>query len=285
MDHHEKLAWSSQHLHALDLEIKNFLERNKFTARGEQRDRTREFDIIVNETPRLPSHWSLMAGDAIHNMRSALDHLVWVLSLSHLTPPDPSSWAARQIQYPITTSPDDYWGKPARPGKRAKLGARAQRLRFVPDEARTLIDKTQPHRGGDDAHDHPLAVIAAYSNEDKHKKLVASAVLATAVEFRIGFRAAPVTGQPRITPFQFTQSEEWLRTDANLGVLIFSEGTTCEHGEVIVQPTFTGDVAFGIEGQPLLSVVALEKVLDSINAEIVWPLDEILIRRSGIFVR
>src|SRR5689334_6940239 len=79
MDHHEKLAWSAQHLHALDLEIKDFVERHPFTARGHHRHGTREFGVIVDRMPLLPGHWPVMVGDAIQNMRTALDHLIWAL--------------------------------------------------------------------------------------------------------------------------------------------------------------------------------------------------------------
>jgi len=273
MDHHEKLAWSAQHLHALDLEIKDFVQRHPFRARGYHRHGTRTFDVIVEGMPLLPRHWPLMAGDAIHNMRSALDYLIW--ALIEKSPTKPNDRQSLKVGYPICLSYGQYWGVG---DQFPKNGMRGQQAQWIGDDALALVDATQPYHMNDLAHEHPLAVIAAYSNEDKHRNLVAGAVLATSVQFTIRQRAL---GPFTLGGFVFHTSEEWrwLYNGANLGTVEFDEGTTCDGMEV--EPNFRGTIAFrkaADQTMPPISVGALEKVLYAIHEQIVAPLDAVLDR-------
>jgi hypothetical protein len=280
MDHHEKLAWSAQHLHALDLEIKEFVKKHPFTARGEQDGDSRRFNIIANEYPLLPSHWPLMVGDAVHNMRSALDHIVWALT-ERFSARYPEGSAARptyeesfKIQYPICDTPGRYFG--TKKGK-WKDGQRFRCARFVGPDAITVIDTTQPHLRGKDAYPHPLSVLAKFSNEDKHRKLFASGVLASEIQF--SFSLTATTRQDRLGRFDWRPTGTQLYSNAHLGVLEFDEGTTCDPGEMVVQAELTGTIAFAKEGYGQMLVVwALEKLLDAIHEDIVVPLDAVLFR-------
>jgi hypothetical protein len=280
MDHHEKLAWSAHHLHALDLEIQEFVKQHPFTARGEQDGNSRRFNVIANEYPLLPSHWPLMVGDAVHNMRSALDHIVWALSTKFAarypqgSPAHPTDTEALKIQYPICVTEGRYFG--TKKGK-WKDGQRFKCARFVGPEAITVIDNTQPHHRRNDAHEHPLAILAKFSNEDKHRKLFASGLLAKDVQFSFALTAA--TRQGRLGRFDWRPTEQRLYSNAHLGVLEFDEGTTCDPGEMEVKAELTGTVAFAKEGYgPMVAVWALEKLLDAIHTEIVTPLDAVLVR-------
>jgi hypothetical protein len=38
----------------------------------------------IDRMIKIPEHWPLIAGDAIHDLRSALDHLMWQLAIVHL---------------------------------------------------------------------------------------------------------------------------------------------------------------------------------------------------------
>jgi hypothetical protein len=269
MDYHEKLAWSAQHLHALDLEISDFVKRHPFSARGYHRHGTREFDIVVEGMPLLPAHWPLMAGDAIQNMRTALDHLIW--ALIDKASSKPNGQEALKVGYPICTAKGTYWGVG---DQFPKNGARGRQVRWIGDSALAIVDSTQPYHLGDLADKHPLAVLAAFSNEDKHRNLVASAVLATTIQFRFT-HSAP---KPFLMKgFAFHGVEElWLYNGTNLGTLVFDEGTIgCEDMEV--QPVFGGTVAFRAKGtESAVIVPALEGVLDAIHRDIVAPMDQIL---------
>lgn len=43
-----------------------------------------EAEWVVTRLERMPSHWSLLIGDVINNLRAALDHAVWHLAASSL---------------------------------------------------------------------------------------------------------------------------------------------------------------------------------------------------------
>ncbi len=269
MDHHEKLAWSAQHLHALELEINDFVQRYPFTARCYHRNGTREFGVIVERMPRLPPHWPVMAGDAIQNMRTALDHLIW--ALIDKAPTKPNEREALKVGYPICLIKGQYWGEA---DQFPKNGARGRQARWIGDPALAIVDRTQPYPLGDLAHKHPLAVLAAFSNEDKHRNLVATGVVMDTVRFRIS-HSAPTAFV--LMPFKFHATEPWLYNGADLGTIEFDEGTVgCEH--MIVEPTFTGTVAFRSKDTgAAVSVPTLKEILDEIHRGVVWPLDAFLL--------
>jgi hypothetical protein len=53
---------------------------------------------------KIPNEVSAIIGDAVHNMRSALDHLIWQLFNARQITPDPRQF----ISYPIFNSPDNF---------------------------------------------------------------------------------------------------------------------------------------------------------------------------------
>lgn len=273
MDHHEKLAWSAQHLHALDLEIKEFLKRHPFRAVATHRDGTRAFDVTVEEMPLLPAHWPLMAGDAIHNIRSGLDYLIW--ALIDKAPTKPNAEEALKVGYPICTKKGKYWGE----GDQFPNNGARMRLagRWIDADALAVIDSTQPYLLGDLADEHPLAVIAAYSNEDKHRNLVACGALAVTLRFRFSSLGK---GRFVVGRSEFTTIEEWwFESGAELGTLKFDEVSTCENMKV--EPIFQGTVAFSKAQDtmtPPFNVAALEEVLYALHRQVIAPLDAILVR-------
>ena len=103
----------------------------------------------------------LLAGEAVQNLRSALDHLVYE-----------KSGGNERTQLSIFINPDDY-------------AARAPRMmNGVPESLRAIIESYQPYRGTPDAPSQdPLSNLRTLSNRDKHKVLatVVSAVTTEAV--------------------------------------------------------------------------------------------------------
>lgn len=103
--------------------------------------------------------WGILLGDFIHNLRSALDHLVWQLVLLSGNKP------GRDNQFPISLSGPNYWcaKKDGSPSTRDRC------LKGVAEEHRTPIDEVQPYRGGYPVAWHAYAVVAWLSNTDKHQ--------------------------------------------------------------------------------------------------------------------
>jgi hypothetical protein len=99
-----------------------------------------------------------LLGDYIHNLRCALDHLVWQLVLLSNNKP---GW---DNQFPVSLSGPNYWcaKKDGSPSTRERC------LKGVADEHRTLIDEMQPYRGRN-TNRHGFAILAWLSNTDKHQ--------------------------------------------------------------------------------------------------------------------
>lgn len=118
---------------------------------------------VFRATPILPEdairRLGIIVGDIAHNARSALDHLFWQLALVHCDENMPwTEREQRQIQFPITDTPDKFAGNRAR--------------KFVASEHWTRIEGHQPYSGRfDEAHAFldPLARLREFSNTDKHR--------------------------------------------------------------------------------------------------------------------
>lgn len=108
------------------------------------------FRCIVRESP--PMDWSLITGDALTNLRAALDHAVWALSY-HGLGEDPGS----AVSFPITDHPDSF-------RKRASTA-----LQHIPVEARDVIEGFQPYRRDERPHNDLLKALNGLVNRDKHR--------------------------------------------------------------------------------------------------------------------
>lgn len=108
-------------------------------------------DLVVTARARVrpPAEWSLLVGDALHNARSALDHLAWQLVEMHGGSPDKS-------RFPFKESPVGF-GDELR-----------NALPKVPSEIRQQVKALQPWRGGDDR----LWLLHHLDILDKHRLLV-----------------------------------------------------------------------------------------------------------------
>lgn len=113
------------------------------------------------EVAQPPNHlwWGAIVGDIAHNLRSALDQLVWQLVL--LTGRQaPGS----KHQFPIALREVDYLGPAG-----TQRGMRNRMLAGIDDEHLAVIDRVQPFRMGDSAEAHSLAHLQWLSNVDKHR--------------------------------------------------------------------------------------------------------------------
>ncbi len=92
-------------------------------------------------------------GDAIHNLRSALDHLVWGLTIER------GGRVGKSTHFPI------------RSDKAGMTNTNVKKtLRELGDSQRTIIDNLQPYKRRDPTR-HPLAMLARLDDDDKHQAL------------------------------------------------------------------------------------------------------------------
>lgn len=124
-------------------------------------DRDRSQIILkVIEVPDLPLRWSSILGDAIHNYRSVLDHLMWQLARANLPAGDEPP---NTVQFPIVSD-------------QARWPEQAFRVKSLSERHRHMIESLQPyHRGpwlGAGPPVNPLENLRDLSNIDKHRFVV-----------------------------------------------------------------------------------------------------------------
>jgi hypothetical protein len=103
----------------------------------------------ISEMDGIPSRWSCVAGDAIHNLRSTLDHLAWQLVL--LDSGGDPYW---NTSWPITSSPERFEERVAdvlRDLERERLAFVRERQPWFAEEFKALewlgpLDNLDKHR-------------------------------------------------------------------------------------------------------------------------------------------
>lgn len=105
--------------------------------------------------PQPPLRWGVLLGDCVHNLRSALDHLICqVALLDGGTMED-----CRRSQFPIASKSESQYEDLAR--------------RCLPDcltdQHRAMVRTPQPFCSKNGADMNPLSVLADFSNTDKHR--------------------------------------------------------------------------------------------------------------------
>jgi len=166
----EKQRRGMKHLHDLDSAIADWVgepgvEPKPYRITGEFRPNDREYVFKGQLLKPLDDLllWGILFGDALHNLRSALDHLVWQLVLLNGKTPSGAN------QFPICDTGATYWSAGWKDGKKTR-STREWRLEGVSDAHKALIDEMQPYRTRiPPGAVHVLSTLRDLSNHDKHR--------------------------------------------------------------------------------------------------------------------
>lgn len=155
-----------EYLKALDTEVSEYLGADPRPYRmwgNFERDR-REYVLRgeIIEPIEDPMRWSLMLGDGLHNLRSALDHLIWQLVILNT-----GKEGGTGNLFPIATTGPRYWSI----SKNGRQSLRDRALKGVADKHRALTDGLQPYRAPQHGSMQLLRTLQALSNHDKHRLL------------------------------------------------------------------------------------------------------------------
>ena len=134
---------------------------------------TRKRTLIANINTTVPDHFPLIIGDAIHNLRSALDHLTWDILRPHNPAPD-------KIQFPFCRKAQSF--ESVLTNRQIKVAGKeiAQKFRDL-----------KPYPGGNDL----LYGLHVLDITDKHELIVP-------VRSRIGFDRLDIHDiDPSVTDF------------------------------------------------------------------------------------
>lgn len=148
-----KTARSLEHLEALKIELKRFYDSSPYTiTRFDNAESGRH--VVRVQMKDVSDRTAILAGDFIHNLRSALDHTVFSLAV-HATKAVPK----KRLQWPVLESPND------KALKQQTEGASA--------EAVVIMESLQPyHEGPGDAFKRsPLWQLHKLDIIDKHRRV------------------------------------------------------------------------------------------------------------------
>jgi hypothetical protein len=152
----EKIFRAEEHLAPIKTSIEACLDKCHVISERDPDVTTFRFTLNL-PTPDL--RLSIMIGECLHNLRSALDHIVWQLVLVNTQTP------IKENMFPVCETVDGFNRQASR-----------QRLHGISVAAQTLIEGLQPYAAGYPVHLHPLWVVNQLNNIDKHRALVLAAV-------------------------------------------------------------------------------------------------------------
>lgn len=153
-----KLERAEAHIEEVRQKTVAFREGNPppFGFRSDETPRPdKSIDYVLYAVIREPPLRALapIIGDAIHNIRSALDHLVYELAPRRAR-------KARKSQFPIFTDECEF-----------KVRSPPM-IKGITGDERTLIERVQPYIASNPPRHDPLAILNKLSNLDKHRLLV-----------------------------------------------------------------------------------------------------------------
>ena len=154
--HELKLERASHHLNSLDAKVPEWRKRKThyYDSRFD-RESGKQF-VYIRFTEPVPAEFRLIIGDCLHNLRSALDNLVYDLVIAYhgdLPPPQFVEYS----EFPI-------FGP-----KAMSSSARQKRIGGIDPNAQALIEGLQPHNQGDEYASDLLWKLHQLSNMDKHR--------------------------------------------------------------------------------------------------------------------
>jgi len=164
---HAKIDRAEEHTHILKNEVSAWLTDHPYRlVRQVNSDSTRHGLVLrVVRAPNL-KRWSLIMGDAVHTLRSAMDHLVYAIA-RHELGSEPSDKLSKQLMFVIKDQPEDF-------------RAAFWHIASLGPDVRTAIESVQPYH-----RPHPqlpplLALLRDLDDSDKHRLL--SVILAQAIK-------------------------------------------------------------------------------------------------------
>lgn len=162
-----KLEWAKKRIGDLDAALMAFYETKPHRVTPNDDLQSGQHVLKVSRIDPVPFEVLLIAGDMLHNLRSALDHLIWQLVLANGQTP------TKATAFPICDSAARY------------NADRAGKVKGVSPDAVKVLDSIEPYQGGKG---HQLWVLHQLDITDKHRLLFTTETIQGPVDF------APVLG-------------------------------------------------------------------------------------------
>ena len=146
-----KLERAKKHIFDFEFQMRKFLDSEPYTIGAKLKPEISHYMLYIASLEPLPETLALIVGDAIHNLRSALDHLTWQLVLAGGGTPN------KNTHFPICETLHQYQSAIGQ-GEIDKIGVGAEKA----------LRLTQPYETGDDA----LLHIHKFDIADKHRLVI-----------------------------------------------------------------------------------------------------------------
>lgn len=158
---HRKWDRAGEHLEALTGELSLFRARDSVDLEAKRNgDRTQEWWIVhIRQT--IPPTITLLIGDVVHNLRSALDHLVYALATLKGPP-------HRGTAFPVCTKREKFFER-TKGSRQFSPSSGMNKITGLRPLAQTFIERCQPYHGGNGSG--LLISLNALENTDKHRTL------------------------------------------------------------------------------------------------------------------
>jgi hypothetical protein len=238
-----KLDRANEHLETLKGEIGAFLggEPHTYWTKADIHNGRYSVHVTINAEP--PLRLSVICGDYIQCLRSALDYLVCAVVPK----------VTKRTAFPIYENPDDYFCSVVVPARRKRQGPLTGL--DVEGDLFTAIQQLQPHEGPHGHEAHFLFLLRELSNMDKHRAILARAAAHSAVTEPIGM----VVHDVRLGHAQYELGQP-LKNGAKVAWGTFV--VTGPEPHVEMEGDFPVEVAFG---DPLVRLDGLEQLRDGVR--------------------
>ena len=183
--------------------------------------------IYRNETPEAPVRWSILIGEILYNLRSALDHMVWQLVLNNEQTP------GRHNEFPIAKN-HQHWQQ-----------EKGRTLKGVSQRHQAMIGYLQPFtvRINPPFDVSKLKVLDNLSNIEKHRHLVVAVLASNGMEPRtLEFNQLELGDLNTRLPFKGTVFHAKIEKGTVLARF--------NNADTPLYPSFLVDVRFAGEAQP-----------------------------------
>lgn len=158
-----KIKRAREHASMLENEIRAWRKPDPYEIKHEISNdlRIHRFILQVSKQPDL-ERWSLILGDAIHNLRSALDHLVYAVAISESSQDPPPG--DDTLAFPICDTPENFHGMGKSKGAKRKI-------ENLSCPVISLVEMFQPFNRKNQFTPPYLGIIRDLDDKDKHRLL------------------------------------------------------------------------------------------------------------------
>jgi hypothetical protein len=152
-----KVERAKIHIDTLESSLRKWIDSNPSRITKHINADCTRFSVTLNwVSDPLLEEWGLIFGDCVHNLRSALDHVVYA-AVKDKVNPIPAD-RINKIQFPIVDQPTSFQG-----------AVGGNRIEILDQTVIDVIDSFQPYNRGLPKTPPLLALLRDFNNSDKHR--------------------------------------------------------------------------------------------------------------------